>query len=82
MICLKDSINRYFNDLDFRYTVYSNMLHIINYNKILSLEDNRISILYNNKRIIFKGNNFILKKMLDNEVLIRGVVLGVEVNDI
>lgn len=79
---MKESINRYFNDLDFRYTVYSNMLHIINYTKVLSLEEKRISILVNNKRIVFKGDNFILKKMLDNEVLIRGVVLGVEVNDI
>lgn len=58
------------------------MLHIINYTKILSLEENRISIQFDNKRIIFKGDNFILKKMLNNEVLIRGVVLGVEVNDI
>ncbi len=79
---MKESINRYFNDLDFRYTVYSNMLHIINYTKVLSLEEKRVSILVNNKRIVFKGDNFILKKMLDNEVLIRGVVLGVEVNDI
>lgn len=79
---MKESINRYFNDLDFRYTVYSNMLHIINYTKVLSLEEKRVSILFNNKRIVFKGDNFILKKMLDNEVLIRGVVLGVEVNDI
>lgn len=58
------------------------MLHIINYTKVLSLEEKRVSILVHNKRIVFKGDNFILKKMLDNEVLIRGVVLGVEVNDI
>lgn len=58
------------------------MLHIINFTKILSLEEKRVSIIYKNKRIIFKGDNFILKKLLDNEVLIKGVVLGVEVNDI
>ena len=58
------------------------MLHIINFTKILSLEEKRVSILINNKRIIFKGEDFVLKKLLDNEVLIKGVVLGVEVNDI
>lgn len=79
---MKDLIRNYFNDIDFRYTVYPNMLHIINFNKILSLEENRVSIIYKNKRIIFKGENFILNKLLDNEVLIRGGVLGVEVNDI
>ena len=79
---MKDTVRKYFNDLEFRYTVYSDMLHIINYTKILSLEDNRVSIQAKNKRIVFKGDKFILKKLLDNEVLIRGVVLGVEVNDI
>ncbi len=79
---LKEAIRKYFNDLDFRYTVYPNMLYIINFNKILSLEENRVSILVNSDRIIFKGNNFILNKLLDHEVIISGRVLGVEVNAI
>lgn len=79
---MKSTIRSYFNDLEFRYTVFSDKLHIINYTKILSLEDSRVSILINNKRIIFKGHDFILNKLLDDEVIINGVVLGVEVNDI
>ena len=79
---MHDTVRKYFNDLEFRYTVYSNMLHIINFTKILSLEETRVSILVNDKRIIFKGDSFVLKKLLDSEVLIKGVVLGVEVNDI
>lgn len=82
MIALRDSVRRYFNDLDFRYTIFPEKLHIINFSKILALEENRVSILYGNKRIIFKGNDFILNKLLDNEVVISGEVLGVEVNDI
>ena len=81
MIFLKDKINRYFNDTEFRYTVFIDRLHIINYSKIISLEDNRISIMFNNMRIIFKGNNFILEKLMDHEVSILGSVLGVEVYD-
>lgn len=79
---MKDKVRNYFNDLEFRYTVYNNYLHIINYSKILSLEEERVSILVNNKRIIFKGKGFSLSKLLDQEILINGVVLGVEVNEV
>ena len=65
---MHDTVRKYFNDLEFRYTVYSNMLHIINFTKILSLEETRVSILVNDKRIIFKGDSFVLKKLLDSEV--------------
>lgn len=76
---MKDKINRYFNDTEFRYTVFLNRLHIINYQKIVTLENNRISVLIGNRRIVFNGNNFILEKLMDHEVSIQGVVLGVEV---
>lgn len=79
---MKEKVRNYFNDLEFRYTVYTNKLHIINYTKILSLEENRISIIVNNTRLIFKGENFILSKLLDNEILIIGKVLGVEVDEV
>ncbi len=79
---MRDKVRNYFDDLEFRFTVYSDRLHIINYTKILSLETDRVSIILNNKRIIFKGNNFVLNKLLDDEVLIYGEVNGVEVNDI
>lgn len=79
---MKDKVRNYFNDLEFRYTVYTNKLHIINYTKILSLEENRVSIIVNNNRLIFKGKDFVLSKLLDHEVLIYGTVLGVEVNEV
>ncbi len=76
---MKDKINRYFNDTEFRYTIFNNRLHIINYKKIITLENNRISILTDDKRIVFSGNDFILEKLMDHEVSILGNVLGVEV---
>lgn len=79
---MKDKVRNYFDDLEFRFTVYPDRIHIINYSKILSLENDRVSILLNKKRIIFKGNNFALNKLLDDEVLIFGEVNGVEINDI
>lgn len=79
---MNNRVKRYFNDLEPRFTVFSNKLHVINYKKIISLEDSRVSILFNNKRIVFKGNSFILNKLLDHEVLINGYVTNIEVFDV
>lgn len=72
-------ISNYINDKEFRFTVYEDKIHIINFNKIITLEDNYISLLSNNKRISIKGFNLVLAKLLDNELLIKGKITNIEV---
>ena len=72
-------ISNYINDKEFRFTVYEDKIHIINFNKIITLEDNYISLLSNNKRISIKGFNLVLVKLLDNELLIKGKITSIEV---
>ena len=72
-------ISNYINDKEFRFTVYEDKIHIINFNKIITLEDNYISLLSNNKRISIKGSNLVLVKLLDNELLIKGKITSIEV---
>ena len=55
------------------------MVNVINYSKIISLEENYISIIANEKKILIKGNNLVLKKILDNELLIKGKINSIEV---
>lgn len=75
-----DKIKNYINDKEFRMTIYVDKIHIINYYKIISLEDSRISFLTSKGRIIIKGNNLTLNKLLDDEVLISGDVSNIEVD--
>ena len=56
-------INNYINDKEFKFTVYENKIHIVNFNKIITLEDNYISLISQNKRRNIKGNNLILLKL-------------------
>lgn len=72
-------ISNYINDKEFKFTVYDDKIHIINFNKIITLEDNHISLLSTNKKINIKGNNLVLKKLLDNELLIKGNISNIEV---
>ena len=76
---MSNFISNYINDKEFRFTVYENKIHIINFNKIITLEDNYISLLSINKKINIKGLNLILVKLLDNELLIKGTITSIEV---
>ena len=73
-------IIEYINDDEFRLTVLENRIYIINYLKIISLDDDRISFLTKKGRVIIKGSKLSLNKMLDDEVLIGGVVSNIEVD--
>ena len=77
-----EKISNYVNDKEFRLTLYNDKIHIINYKKIISLENNYLSILCLNKKILVTGNNLILSKILDNELLIKGTINNIEVIDV
>ena len=71
--------SNYIVDREFRLTLFKDMVNVINYSKIISLEENYISIIANEKKILIKGNNLVLKKILDNELLIKGIINSIEV---
>ena len=73
-------IKDYINDKEFRMTIFTDRIHMINYLQILSIEDERIAFLTNKGRIIIKGNNLCLNKLLDDEVLVSGFVSNIEVD--
>lgn len=75
-----EKIRQYVKDDEFRLTVFNDKIHVINYKEILSLEDERISFLTDKFRIIIKGSNLTVNKLLDREILIIGVIYGIEVS--
>ena len=72
-------VYEYVKDDEFRFTVYNDRVHIVNYKKILSLTSDFILIDVFDKKISIKGSNLVLNKMLDSEVLIIGLVSKIEV---
>ena len=74
-------ISNYINDKEFKFTIYENKIHIINMKRIITLEDNYISLLSINKKINIKGTNLVLSKLVDNELLIKGNISNIEVLD-
>lgn len=74
-----DRLSNYINDKEFRFTVYEEKIHITNYKRIISLEDNYISIQSTHKKVSIYGNNLVLNKLLDNEMLLTGNISKIEV---
>lgn len=77
-----DRVKNHVIDSEFRITLYIDMVHIINYTKIISLEENRIVVLALKKRVIITGNHLHLNRLLDEEILIKGDVLNIEVENV
>lgn len=76
-----NKIKDYIKDDEFRLTVFHDRVYVINYIEIISLEEERISFLSPYGRIIVKGKNLSLNKLLDKEVLVGGSVISIEVDD-
>ena len=75
-----ENIKDYIKDSDFRFTVFPDKIDIINYYKIISLEDEKILLLGVNRKITIRGKNLTLNKLLDEEILIVGQILKIEVD--
>ena len=74
---IKKIIN-YIKDNNFKINYVNNSINVVNYDKILEVTDDVITIIKENKIIIVKGNNLRLSKLLDNEILITGIINKIE----
>lgn len=72
-------LSNYINNDKFSLTITDNMLHIINYKKILSLDEEYISVITDNKKINIKGDKLTPQKLLDDEILLIGKIKNIEV---
>lgn len=72
-------VYEYVKDEEFRFTVYNDRIHIINYEKINTLNSDYILVESLDRKISVKGDNLVLNRLLDKEVLIVGNVKNIEV---
>jgi len=73
-----NNLRNYLDDNAWRIHIYNGKINIVNYIDIVTLEDNRISIKYQNGMIVIKGKDLSVNKLLDSEILITGTISSVE----
>ena len=73
-----NKIINYIKDDKLKIYYSNNSVNIINYDKILEIKDTVINIINNNKLITISGHDLKLNKLLDNEILITGIINKIE----
>ena len=72
------SIRKYLLENDFKMTLTDGNVNILNYQEISVFDDNHIIIKSNSKFITILGNNLIITKWLDDEILVNGEITKIE----
>ena len=74
-----DKIREYVKDEEFRLTIYQDKVYAVNYSNILTLTDSRVTLKVEDVMYVIKGENLVLNKLLDKEILIIGKIFNLEV---
>lgn len=71
-------LRNYILENDFRINYIKNKLNIINYEYIDHFSDDKVMIRYSEGVLVIKGENLIISKLLDDEILISGIIKTIE----
>lgn len=71
-------IVHYIKDNDFKIRYFNNKVNVINYDNILEIKPDMITLSKDNKITLIKGEELKLTKLLDNEIIITGIIKKIE----
>lgn len=71
-------LTNYIYDKNFKMIIEENKINIINYNEILIFEDETILLRIKDKTIKIKGNNLVINRLYNKELLIEGIIKAIE----
>lgn len=69
-----DNLDRFLNDHNFKVTYFNNKINVNNYEEIVDFSPKQIDIKYKDGLFTITGNNLVITKMFDNEILITGII--------
>lgn len=73
-----NKLNNYIRNNDFQLIYLDGAVNIVNYDEIKEFSNVKIVIRYSNGICIINGSSLVVSKMVDNEVLIAGVINNIE----
>lgn len=77
---LISKLDRYLEDKNYEIIIKENKVNIINFKEIIDFSVSKISLRCDNKIINIEGKNLIISKMLDDELLITGIIFNIRIN--
>ncbi|MBO5376424.1 MAG: YabP/YqfC family sporulation protein [Bacilli bacterium] len=77
---LKNIVN-YVRNNEFYINIWKNKINIVNFKEIVIMEDEKIVIMADVGKVIIRGRNLSINKLLENELLIMGVFCSIELGE-
>ena len=77
---LISKLDRFLENQNYEIIIKENKVNIINFKEIIEFSVNCISLRCDSKIINIEGKDLIISKMLDEEVLITGIISNVRIN--
>ena len=71
-------LNTYLKDDNFKLNINNNHLYIDNYINIDTLNDNKIALKCSKFLIVIEGTDFVIKKLIDKEILLTGEISNIK----
>lgn len=72
-----NNLKNYLYDQNYIVNVYDNYLYLFNYNELIRLTDTNLKIKFATFDIDVEGKNFLVYKMTNKELLVKGEVSNV-----
>lgn len=73
---LINKLDRFLEDKNYEIILKENKVNIINFLEIIDFSATKISLRCNDKIVNIEGKNLIISKMLDDELLITGIIFN------
>ena len=73
-----DGIRNYVIEQEFEIRIINNKVDVINYKDIGHFDSNKVIINYSDGSVVIKGNNLVVSKLMNVEILIGGEIKGLE----
>ncbi len=74
---IKKIVN-YIKDDSLKINYVNNSVNVVNYDSILEVRDDLVTLKKDNNLILIRGNNLKLDKLLDQEILVTGSISKIE----
>ncbi|HIT10665.1 MAG TPA: hypothetical protein IAC24_03605 [Candidatus Onthousia faecigallinarum] len=72
-------VENHIEDQEFHFDIFADKIHVVNYQDIISVGNEKIILSAAKQTVYFYGTSFSLSKLLDQELLIEGKLLRLEV---
>lgn len=73
-----NGIRSYVLDNEPRITILNNKINIVNYKDIGHFDSNKIVVKVENGEVVVKGQNLVVSKLMNDEILITGDYNNIE----